>query len=65
MIKKNKETSKEYLLGIALNYAMEIIEAYELECRNLQEYLENHNPQGFCQGKIFKDALKQINKILE
>jgi len=48
----------------ALEYAIEIIEAYELECRDLEGYIkEGHDIEGFCQGSIFKNAIKRIKKL--
>ena len=54
-----------YALEKALNYAVEIIESYELDCRNLKDYLKKNSIEGFCQGTIYKDALNDIKKIME
>ena len=54
--------NKEKKCKEALEYAIMIIKAYELECRNLKKYLEQFNPDSFCQGCMFKGAVEQISK---
>lgn len=41
----------------ALEYAKRVIEAYDLEIMN-----NDMVPEGFCQGKIFKEALSDIER---
>jgi len=48
----------------ALEYAIDIIESYELSCRDLEGYIKKgYDIEGFCQGSIFKNAIKRIKKI--
>jgi hypothetical protein len=58
--------SNEQNLEKALEYAVNIIEAYQLEIR----YATSGNPEspykirkGFCQGKIFTKALDDIERL--
>lgn len=47
----------------ALEYAIQIIESYEMDIRNWNKgSLLN---EGFCQGKIYKNALNSIQKRRE
>jgi hypothetical protein len=50
--------SKVRKYGEALEYAKKIIEAYEGEIREA-----GYADKGFCQGKIFKDAIKDIDQL--
>jgi len=56
---KNKDDNIKNLKK-ALDYAIEIIEAYEYDCKHLDEYLRDNDPKGFCQGKVYKNALTRI-----
>jgi len=48
----------------ALEYAIQIIESYELNCKDLENYIkEGYDINGFCQGTIYKKAIKDIKKI--
>ena len=48
----------------ALKYAINIIRAYETEVKDLKTYLDGeHDIKKFCQGAIFKEAIKDINRI--
>jgi len=68
VLKENKDgfllhTDNEKLLK-ALEYAIEIIESYELDCRDLEGYIKDGNDiDGFCQGSIYKKAIKKIKEI--
>lgn len=46
----------------ALEYAIKIIENYELDCKDLEGYLKDNDPKGFCQGKIYKEAISDIKR---
>ena len=47
----------------ALEYAIEIIESYELNCGDLEGFIkEGYDIEGFCQGSIYKKAIKDIKK---
>lgn len=55
---ENKKVLKQ------LDYAKKIIGSYQSDCKNLPKYLgESNDPKGFCQGKIYKEALADISKI--
>ena len=58
---ERKMNSKKLLK--ALEYAIKIIECYELDCRDLKGYLKENSVEGFCQGSIYKKAIKRIKKI--
>ncbi len=42
----------------AVDYAIRIIEAYQLEIRN-----RGLDKEGFCQGVIFKEAIERIREL--
>ena len=48
----------------ALKYAISIIENYKLDLMNSKEMLGiDLVKKGFCQGDVYKEALKDIEKI--
>ena len=49
----------------ALDYAIKIIEAYQVECNNIDEYLKDNNSNGFCKGSIFRESISDIKNILK
>lgn len=58
----NKQNSKKLLK--ALKYAINIIEMYEADTKNLKDYIDkNYSIDGFCQGTIYRSAIKDIKKI--
>ena len=47
-----------------LDYAINIIENYEMDIRNMKSYFKGDlNKTGFCQGSIYRDAVKDIKKM--
>jgi len=50
----------------ALKYAISIIENYGADCRGLERYIKDGGDiKGFCQGSIYRDAVKDIKEIAE
>jgi hypothetical protein len=54
----------------ALNYAIKIIQAYQNEIENSQKYkpledVPNLKDLGFCQGSIFREAIKDITDLIK
>lgn len=48
----------------ALEYAIKVIENYELDCRNLSSYIKDgYSIKGFCQGRIYKEAIGDTKRI--
>ena len=47
----------------ALDYALQIIKSYELDCRHLTDYLKDNDAEGFCQGVIYKEARQDIEQL--
>jgi len=63
---KDIETTININLVYALKHATSIIESYELDIRNSEEVIDiNLVDKGFCQGSIYKNALENINNIIE
>lgn len=58
-----KVHTKEQLVD-ALEWALMIIDSYELDCRHLNEYLKENDPEGFCQGSIYKNVDERIKEKL-
>ena len=55
--------SNDQKLKEALDYAIKIIESYEFDVKNLKDYIsEGHSIEGFCQGIIYKEAIRDIKK---
>lgn len=48
----------------ALDYAEQIIRSYEMDCRNLPQYLADNSAEGFCQGAIYRDAITDIEALV-
>lgn len=49
----------------ALKYAVEIVESYEMDIRNAETTIGiNLVEKGFCQGRIYKNATKEIRRRL-
>ena len=62
VIKLNNLLSGEKYLK-ALNHAINIIEMYETDTKDLKGYLKDgYDIEGFCQGTIYKTAIKDIKK---
>ena len=50
-------------LAEALGYAVSIIESYEMDIRNAKDIIGiDLIEKGFCQGTIYKNAIKKIEK---
>lgn len=62
-------TDIRYLKNLeeALDYAISIIENYQMDIRSSKETMPslgiNLAEKGFCQGKVYKEAIEDINKI--
>lgn len=48
----------------ALKHAINIIQSYEADIRDMKGYFKGDlSMKGFCQGRIYKEAVKDIKKI--
>jgi hypothetical protein len=48
----------------ALDYAIKIIESYQLDIRNSKNIIGfDLERKGFCQGEIYKEALEKIERL--
>jgi len=56
---------KENTLREALDYAIRIIENYEIDIRNSEWVGVDLVDKGFCQGSIYEKAIEDIKKILQ
>lgn len=60
---ENEEIKK---LNKALDYAIQIIESYQMDIRNSAQFVdggETLSDIGFCQGSIYLNSIKDIKKI--
>lgn len=48
----------------ALEYAIRVIENYQMDIQGLKKYLdEGNNIEGFCQGSVYGEAISDIKKL--
>ncbi|OQX02663.1 MAG: hypothetical protein BWK80_57425 [Desulfobacteraceae bacterium IS3] len=48
----------------ALDYAVKIIENYQFDIKNSKQFGVDLISLGFCQGEIYRNAVSDINRIL-
>lgn len=59
-----KEIAQKKNMEEALDYAISIIESYEMDIRNSYNVIGiNIKEKGFCQGRTYKNALRRIDAL--
>lgn len=58
-------TECELALLAALEYAIDIIEAYQMDIRNSEWTGVDLEEKGFCQGRIYLRAIERIRALAE
>lgn len=52
-------------LKAGLKYALKLIGSYEMDCRNIEDYVTPQNMgRGFCQGSIYREGVADIFRAM-